>query len=67
MAVPFGIGKVIDIIYSHQKEGTGDMVKQLKQFCQVLLGIFLLGAAANTGRVYLMQTAGKHPHLQLHQ
>jgi len=56
MAVPFGIGRVIDIIYTTAKDG--HMVERLTQFCQFLLVIFVTGAVANFGRIYLMQTSG---------
>ncbi len=57
MAVPFGIGKVIDIINS---DNSGqEMKNRLKQFCSILVGIFLVGAVANFGRVYLMKVSGK--------
>jgi len=57
MAVPFGIGRVIDIIYTTAKDG--HMVERLTNFCQILLIIFVMGALANFGRIYLMQTSGK--------
>ena len=56
MAVPFGIGRVIDIIYTKAEEG--QMTEHLRQFCKILLAIFLVGAVANFGRVYLMQSSG---------
>jgi ATP-binding cassette subfamily B (MDR/TAP) protein 10 len=56
MAVPFGIGRVIDIIYTTAKDG--DMVGRLTSFCEILLAIFLFGALANFGRIYIMQTSG---------
>ena len=68
LAVPFGIGKVIDIIYTQGQDS--DMVEKLTRFCKILLGVFLCGAAANAGRVYLMQTSGllikKKPQVCLH-
>jgi len=57
MAVPFGIGRVIDIIYTTATDG--HMVERLTNFCQILLAIFVIGALANFGRIYLMQTSGK--------
>ena len=57
MAVPFCIGKVIDIIYTpsdHDK-----MKERLTSFCKIMVGVFLVGAAANFGRVFLMTWAGK--------
>ena len=56
VAVPFGIGRVIDIIYTSAKDG--QMVERLTRFCQILLAIFIIGAVANFGRIYLMQTSG---------
>jgi len=56
MAVPFGIGRVIDIIYTTAKDG--HMVEQLTRFCQILLLVFIVGAVANFGRIYLMQMSG---------
>ncbi len=56
MVVPFGIGKVIDIIYTNS--GEGNVTDRLKDIYAVLIGIFLLGGAANFGRVYLMRTSG---------
>lgn len=55
LAVPFGIGKVIDIIYTQDRE---NMTQRLNSFCTFLFGVFLVGALANMGRVYLMNTSG---------
>jgi len=58
MAVPFAMGRIIDMIY---KGGDADSIKSmLVPFCQVLAIVFVLGAAANFGRVYLIQTSGKY-------
>lgn len=56
LVMPFGIGHVIDIIYTTAKEG--NMAERLQHFCLVLLGIFVCGAFANFFRIYLMQTSG---------
>lgn len=58
MAVPFCIGKVIDIIYTSSKEG--HMKERLTAFCQIMIGVFVIGAFANFGRVYLMQISGSN-------
>ncbi|XP_048240807.1 ATP-binding cassette sub-family B member 10, mitochondrial-like isoform X2 [Haliotis rufescens] len=58
MAVPFCIGKVIDIIYTASQEGK--MEEKLNSLCQILLVVFLLGGVANFGRVYLMTVAGQN-------
>lgn len=55
MSVPFCMGKVIDIIYTSDPE---TMKANLTAVTQVLLLMFTFGAAANFGRVYLMQTTG---------
>ncbi|OAD54816.1 ATP-binding cassette sub-family B member 10, mitochondrial [Eufriesea mexicana] len=55
MAVPFCLGKLIDIIYTNDKK---DTKKNLNQFCIILFGIFVIGSLCNFCRVYLMSTAG---------
>ena len=59
LVVPYGIGRVIDIIYNESLEGD-EMITSLQNFCIVLVGVFLIGAAANFGRVYIIQTTGSH-------
>uniref|UniRef100_A0AAG5CZS9 ATP-binding cassette sub-family B member 10, mitochondrial n=1 Tax=Anopheles atroparvus TaxID=41427 RepID=A0AAG5CZS9_ANOAO len=56
MSVPFGLGKILDIIYASSAE-TGIAKEKLDQFCLILGGIFLLGGLANFGRVYLFSNA----------
>lgn len=56
MAVPYGLGKILDTIYKEGKELT-EAKKKLKQFCFVLVGVFLVGGVANFGRVYLFNRA----------
>ncbi|VDI62092.1 ATP-binding cassette, subfamily B (MDR/TAP), member 10 [Mytilus galloprovincialis] len=56
MAVPFCIGKVIDIIYSPSEQEK--MKEKLTTFCQIMVGVFIVGAVANFGRVYLMSVSG---------
>ena len=58
MSVPFCMGKIIDIIYTSSQDTT-QMVETLSFVCKVLCGVFLLGGAANFGRVYLIQTSGE--------
>lgn len=59
MAVPFGLGKILDAIYS--SDGTvidPEVAKgKLNQFCMILVGVFCLGGLANFGRVYLFNNA----------
>ncbi|PNF42848.1 ATP-binding cassette sub-family B member 10, mitochondrial [Cryptotermes secundus] len=56
MAVPFCLGRVIDIIYTadHQK-----MRENLTKLSAVLLAVFLVGGLCNFGRVYLMSVSGQ--------
>ena len=56
LSVPFCIGYVIDIINSAAKEG--QVKKKLNTICAILAVVFLIGGAANFGRVYLMQISG---------
>jgi len=69
MAVPFAMGKIIDIIYSmdqlkndKSKENNHkeDIQKGLNKVCLVLVGVFALGGLANFGRVYLMRIAAQN-------
>lgn len=56
MSAPFFLGRIIDVIYTNP---TVDYGYTLTRLCLALSGVFLCGAAANTVRVYLMQTSGK--------
>ncbi|XP_065208672.1 ATP-binding cassette sub-family B member 10, mitochondrial-like [Planococcus citri] len=56
MAVPFALGKVIDVIYT---KDSAKMRENLNKLCLTLTGVFLLGAACNFGRVYLMNLSGQ--------
>ena len=56
MTIPFCLGKVIDIIYTGDSESTK---KNLNKVSLILLGVFLIGAICNFGRVYLMRTSGQ--------
>lgn len=58
MSVPFCMGKIIDIIYSTSQD-TRQMVETLSYVCKILCGVFVLGGAANFGRVYLIQVSGE--------
>ncbi|XP_063868346.1 ATP-binding cassette sub-family B member 10, mitochondrial-like [Scylla paramamosain] len=57
MSVPFALGHVIDLIYT--ADGGQAMSGGLQRVCLALTGVFLTGAAANFGRVYLMNVAGQ--------
>lgn len=54
MGVPYCIGKIMDIIFT----GTLDSGR-LTEFCMTLMAVFIVGAVANFGRVYLMNGASK--------
>ncbi|XP_015523457.1 ATP-binding cassette sub-family B member 10, mitochondrial [Neodiprion pinetum] len=55
MAVPFCLGKIIDLMYAADKE---KMKENLNKLSLTLLGVFLIGGVCNFGRVYLMSTTG---------
>nr|XP_023029123.1 ATP-binding cassette sub-family B member 10, mitochondrial-like [Leptinotarsa decemlineata] len=57
MTIPFSLGKVLDIIYT-SSEDSNEARTRLNKVCGILLGIFVLGAICNYGRVYFMSTAG---------
>ncbi|CAO1415225.1 unnamed protein product [Diamesa tonsa] len=58
MAVPFGLGKILDIIYASDSAADSGVAREkLDQFCLILGVIFILGGLANFGRVYLFNNA----------
>ncbi|XP_050307914.1 ATP-binding cassette sub-family B member 10, mitochondrial [Anthonomus grandis grandis] len=57
MAVPFSLGKVLDIIYTNTNE-FDEAKARLNKVCGILLCIFVLGGICNFGRVYYMSIAG---------
>ena len=67
MAVPYAIGKIIDIIYNldQLREKDEETQKQLvrdrlEKVCLGLSGVFLIGGLCNFGRVYLMRVSGQN-------
>lgn len=54
MGVPYSIGRILDIIFTEQVAK-----EKLKEFCAILVGIFIVGGIANFGRIYLMNGAGE--------
>lgn len=56
MAVPFSLGRLIDIIYTNEKD---KMKENLNRLLVTLLGIFLVGGFCNFRRVYLMSIVGQ--------
>jgi hypothetical protein len=63
MAVPFCLGRVIDIIYTADPH---KMRENLTMLSAVLLGVFLVGGLCNFGRVYLMSVSGIGQAVSLH-
>lgn len=57
MAVPFTLGKVLDIIYTSSNDQEEAKTK-LNNVCGVLVLVFIVGALCNFGRIYIMSTSG---------
>lgn len=55
MSVPLCVGKIIDIMIASDNE----MKSNLITICKILVAVFAIGAAANFGRVYLMNISCK--------
>ncbi|XP_015127433.1 ATP-binding cassette sub-family B member 10, mitochondrial [Diachasma alloeum] len=55
MAMPFCLGKVIDVIYTEDKEETRENLNKLSLG---LLTVFIVGGICNFGRIYFMSTSG---------
>lgn len=55
MSVPYGIGKIMDIIFTETF-----VAEKLTGFCMLMVGVFVVGAFANFGRIYLMNGACKY-------
>jgi ATP-binding cassette subfamily B (MDR/TAP) protein 10 len=53
MSVPFFIGKLIDFIQSTTDKET--LKERLKNITLIMTCIFIIGAVANFGRVYIIQ------------
>ena len=58
LIIPYGIGRVIDIIYK-EKSRSEEMLSVLSSFCAVLVGVIIVGGIANAGRVYIILTTGE--------
>lgn len=52
MSVPYCIGKILDIIFTDSF-----MAEKLATFCLGMVGVFVVGSAANFGRIYLLNGA----------
>ncbi|XP_074645282.1 ATP-binding cassette sub-family B member 10, mitochondrial-like [Tubulanus polymorphus] len=57
MSVPFFMGHIIDIV--NAAATNADAIEKLQKICAVLGAVFISGATANFGRVYLMQISGQ--------
>ncbi|XP_004365108.2 ATP-binding cassette sub-family B member 10 [Capsaspora owczarzaki ATCC 30864] len=64
MAVPFSMGRIIDIIFAETQGGSH---QRLVEYTQLLIGVFLVGAAANYGRIVMIQNAGQSIVARLRQ
>ena len=62
MLVPFFIGKLIDFIQQGDKE---TMKEKLKNISLIMTGVFIVGALANFGRVYIIQSTGQRIVMRL--
>lgn len=58
LAVPFCMGRLIDLV--HTAAAHGGMEETLMKVSIGLSVIFIIGAAANMGRVYLLQVSGQN-------
>lgn len=57
MAIPFSFGRIVDIIY---KSDNAEIQSKLVSICVILLPVFIIGAACNFGRIYLINTSGNY-------
>lgn len=64
IAVPFSLGKVLDIIYTSTND-LGASREKLDALCLMLCGVFLIGGLCNFGRVYLMSISGELDYCEL--
>lgn len=55
MAVPFSLGKILDLIF--EKKDQIDSKMKLQKLCGVLGIVFLVGGFANFARIYLFNTS----------
>lgn len=71
MAVPFALGKVIDVIYgldqmknvkenNESAKQADTSKKNLDKLCKALMVVFVIGGLANFGRVYYMRIAAQN-------
>lgn len=59
MAVPFCMGKVIDIITAYDGKEKSSMVDRLTDYSKLLLAVFVLGGITNAARVYMIRMSGE--------
>jgi len=56
LSVPFLMGKLIDIVQEASEKGA--LQETLQPLLAILSSVFVIGALANIGRVYLLQISG---------
>jgi putative ABC transport system ATP-binding protein len=60
MSIPFSIGKIMDIATKSNGEGVNELFGlSVPMFYGALVGIVVLGAAANYGRIILLRIVGE--------
>ncbi|XP_063721375.1 ATP-binding cassette sub-family B member 10, mitochondrial-like isoform X2 [Symsagittifera roscoffensis] len=57
LSVPYFIGTIIDTIYTLEDKTA--LLHNLQSVASMLVGLFIIGAAANGARIYLIQSAGQ--------
>jgi ATP-binding cassette subfamily B (MDR/TAP) protein 10 len=64
MSVPFFIGKLIDFVQVNSSDKEA-MKEKLRNITLIMAGIFVIGALANFGRVYIIQSTGQRIVMRL--
>ena len=57
LSVPYFIGSIIDIAY--QLQDKGQLLDKMQSTATFLVTLFVMGAAANGARIYLIETSGQ--------
>ena len=57
LSVPFFMGKIIDVIQNEYSKG--GLQETLQPYLILLSSVFMFGALANVGRIYLLQMSGE--------
>ena len=61
LSVPYFIGTIIDTIYTLSDKAL--LMQNLQSVAAWLVGLFVVGAAANGARIYLIESSGTTPPL----